>query len=122
MASKKRNASGKGGAHVGRAGRPKTTNQEVQRKSTTSRGSLESRSPDAEMQRTKVLVLLRRGAKTTIDLRIHGIMMPATRVFELKRAGYGIQTERVSLFDAYGFKHQKCARYCLITDLTLEVE
>jgi hypothetical protein len=67
------------------------------------------------VQVAKVLALLRQGPKTTIELRRHSILMPATRVFELKRAhDFIITTELVSLYDDEGVRHRKCARYHLI--------
>jgi hypothetical protein len=71
-----------------------------------------------QAQRDKVLILLRQGPKTTIDLRAHGIMMPATRVFELRNQyGHNILSELVPLFDVHGFRHLKCARYHLLTGI-----
>jgi hypothetical protein len=60
--------------------------------------------------------LLQQGPKTTIDLRRHGIMMPATRVFELKRiGGHTILKELLTQFDDAGYAHKKVARYSLIS-------
>ncbi len=43
-------------------------------------------------------------------------MMPAVRVFELRADGYVINTEAVTLTDANGFRHPKCARYALLSE------
>ena len=51
---------------------------------------MDDKSTSTEAQRKKLIALLRQGPKTTIDLRAHGIMMPATRVFELKGSGNDI--------------------------------
>lgn len=113
MVSRKSNA--RMGAGVSVAGRPaKATRRKGQGKSTLNPRILKSKSTGSEVQRQKVLALLRQSSKTTIDLRAHGIMMPATRVFELKKAGYGIQTDLLPLFDEHGFKHANCARYSLV--------
>jgi hypothetical protein len=43
--------------------------------------------------------------------------MPAARVFQLKRERrYAITTELLTLFDAQGIRHAKCARYHLTDD------
>jgi hypothetical protein len=75
---------------------------------------LASTATTVDVQLAKVLALLLSGPKTTIDLRRHAIMMPASRVYQLKyEQGYVIRTERVSLFDAEGVRHRSCARYHL---------
>lgn len=76
---------------------------------------LGSTSTKANVQRAKVLALLLQGPKTTVDLRQHGIMMPATRVHELKHEhNQNIVTELVALHDAEGILHARCARYHLV--------
>ncbi|MBV8048767.1 MAG: hypothetical protein JO171_16580 [Paludibacterium sp.] len=111
---KKKNA-GKAGAHVDLAGGLEATNQKVQQQSNTDAGVLNSKSTSTEIQLAKLLALLRQGPKTTIQLRQHGIMMPAARVFQLKNEhAYIITTELLPLYDAQGIHHRKCARYHLI--------
>jgi hypothetical protein len=66
--------------------------------------------------------LERGGPKTTIELRQNGIMMPAARVFSLKRDfKQNITTELLALYDAEGIRHSKCAKYHLIADSANEV-
>ncbi len=89
-------------------------NQIEQAQCNTDADVLKSRSTSTEAQRAKLLALLQRGPKTTIEARNNGVMMPATRVFELKRAGHIITTELVTQYDDNGFIHPRCARYHLI--------
>jgi hypothetical protein len=82
--------------------------------STTVDDVLASKSTTTEIQLAKLLALLRSGPKTTIQLRDHGIMMPAARVHYLRHVdGHQITSQLVTLFDANGFRHAKCARYYL---------
>jgi hypothetical protein len=84
---------------------------------------LHSKSTATEVQLKKVIALLRQGPKTTMELREHGIMMPAARVFQLKNERqHIIQSELIPLFDAYGYRHSKCARYHLIEDARAGVQ
>jgi hypothetical protein len=84
---------------------------------------LTNRSTATEVQLKKILVLLRQGPKTTIDLRNHGIMMPAARIFYLKNeCEHVITSESVTLYDANGFRHSKCARYHLIAEAGTEAK
>ncbi|WP_035627062.1 helix-turn-helix domain-containing protein [Herminiimonas sp. CN] len=84
---------------------------------------LSNKSTATEVQLEKVLVLLRQGPKTTIDLRNHGIMMPASRIFQLKNeCSHVITSESVTLYDINGFRHSKCARYHLIAEAGAEAQ
>ena len=112
---KKKNAGIDAGAHVDLAGGRDATSEMVQRKFNTAADNHNSKSTSSEVQRTRVLTLLRQGPKTTIEFRQHGIMMPASRVHELKHnLGFDIKTELLALYDAAGIRHRKCARYHLI--------
>ncbi len=83
---------------------------------------LANKSTATEIQLAKILVLLRQGPKTTIELREHGVMMPAARIFQLKHdRKHVITSELVTLYDANGYRHSKCARYHLITEASAEV-
>jgi hypothetical protein len=76
---------------------------------------LANKSTATEIQLQKVITLLCQGPKTTMDLRAHGIMMPAARVFQLKNEHDLIITSQwVTLYDENGYKHSKCARYSLV--------
>lgn len=68
---------------------------------------------DGKAQRRKVLAMLRRRERTTLELRQAGILMPAARVFELRAAGHAITTSRVSRIDADGYRHANVAMYSL---------
>lgn len=72
----------------------------------------------AEAQRQKILALLRVSGRHTFEFRAHGIAMPATRIFELKRLGFEIQSSRVVAADSDGFVHSGVAFY----QLTAEAE
>lgn len=114
---KKQNASIAAGAHVDLAG-----GLEATPKSSTDSAILANKSTAIEVQLAKVMALLRQGPKTTIELRQNGIMMPAARVFSLKRDHkQNITTELLALYDAEGIRHSKCARYHLIAHCTSEV-
>src|SRR5471030_467751 len=97
------------------AGELEATNKNVRPQVRNNYGLLNSKSTATEIQLAKLLVLLRQGPKTTIELRQHGIMMPAARVFQLKyEHDHVITTELLPLYDAQGIRHRKCARYHLI--------
>jgi hypothetical protein len=86
-------------------------------KSSTAPDILESKSTATEVQLAKTMALLRTGPKTTIQLRDHGIMMPAPRIHHLRHVdGHTITVELVTLYDANGFRHSKCARYHLAAE------
>jgi hypothetical protein len=122
MTDRKRNARTKSGARVDLAGEPESTNQITQQQSSTDSAILANKSTAIEVQLAKVMALLRQGPKTTIELRQNGIMMPAARVFSLKRDfKQNITTELLALYDAEGIRHSKCAKYHLIADSANEV-
>jgi hypothetical protein len=115
MSIEKQNAQTELGACVDLAGTLESTNQKTPPKSITDFEILASKSTATEVQIAKVLTLLRQGPKTTIELRRHGVLMPAARVFELKRDhDCIINTELVSLYDDEGIRHRKCALYHLL--------
>jgi hypothetical protein len=122
MTPKNKSARGKAGVLV-EVEQAETTNQNGQDQCSTTADVLRSKSTATDAQRRKTLTLLRQGPKTTIDLREHGIMMPATRVFELRNAeGHVIESELVNLYDSAGFLHRKCARYHLVKEATSEAK
>ena len=57
-------------------------------------------------QRNLILDALRCGSLTTLAARDLGIMSPAARVMELRRAGHGIETVRRVVWDAEGRAHR----------------
>ena len=110
------------GVNVDLAGGPDSTDQNSFEKSSTQNAVLQSRSTSTEAQRAKLLALLRNKPQTTIELRNLGIMMPAVRVFELKRAGHIITSESVNQYDDNGFLHPRCARYHLVKQAGQEAQ
>ncbi len=65
-------------------------------------------------QCNRLLDALQNGPLTTGEIRTRlGIGMPATRVFELKRAGYRIESEMVKVPNRFG-QSSRVARYTLI--------
>ncbi|WP_420375352.1 helix-turn-helix domain-containing protein [Pollutimonas sp. H1-120] len=72
-----------------------------------------SKSTASEAQRQRILDALRVGPKTSYDLRRIGCYQTPTRILELRRMGYAIRTEFVTLYDRDGYMHPRCARYHL---------
>ncbi|MGN5479643.1 helix-turn-helix domain-containing protein [Cupriavidus basilensis] len=72
----------------------------------------------AEAQRQKILDLLRVTGRHTLEFRAHGIAMPATRIFELKKKfGYNIRSSRITAVDSDGFVHGNVAFYELVSEV-----
>jgi hypothetical protein len=69
-----------------------------------------------EAQYARVIAELRGGPKSTIQLRLAGVIMPAARVKELKdKKGYDIPTvARIDAYDAEGYLHPRIAVYELV--------
>lgn len=72
-----------------------------------------NKSTGTEAQRQRILEALRVGPKTSYDLRRLGCYQAPARIIELRRAGYDIETELVSLYCRDGYLHPRCARYHL---------
>lgn len=68
----------------------------------------------AEAQRYRLIEALRTGPKNSYELRRLGIYQVPARVFELRRLGHDISTERISLTDVDGYLHPQCALYRLL--------
>lgn len=66
-------------------------------------------------QRGKLLEHLKQyGEVTTVTCRdAYGVMSPAARIMELRRAGYEIVTKRCVAYDTSGRRHP-CASYVLV--------
>lgn len=111
---RKDNAHGEVGVNV--VGGEASTNQSRHAQSSIDADILRSKSTSREAQKAKLIVLLRSGPKTTIELRDQGLMMPAARVFDLKSDGYVITSTLLPLYDSNGFRHAKCAKYSLISE------
>lgn len=63
-------------------------------------------------QRARVIQALRSGPKTTLELRANsGVLMPASRIFELNERGWHIAKVTVRAATADGVEHYGIARY-----------
>ncbi|QEA12094.1 helix-turn-helix domain-containing protein [Comamonas flocculans] len=84
---------------------------------TTSKPRHSTKSSATEAQYRRIIEALRIGPKTSHDLRVLGAYHPAGRVKELNdKFGFVIDSDRVSLWDAWGFEHRNCARYHLLRE------
>jgi len=72
-----------------------------------------TKSTATEAQRQRILAALSAGPKTSYDLRRMGCYQAPARIFELRKRGYSIRMERVTLYDRDGFAHKGAARYHL---------
>jgi len=68
-------------------------------------------------QYERIAAELRPGQKSTIDLRLAGIMMPAARIKEMnERLGFNIvRIDLRDLYDEQGFLHPRVAIYELVS-------
>lgn len=83
---------------------------------TASNKSLNPNNTSITNQHAIVIAALRESPKTTIELRHdYGVMMPASRVRELRLAGHNIVTVRVVSNTPDGIKHHSIAKYVLST-------
>jgi hypothetical protein len=108
------------GVRVDLAGGREATNQKTQSKSNTDFDILKSRSTSTEVQRDKLLALLRVNPQTTYSLRKHGLAQCAARVWGLRKEGFTILTEKVTAIDSDGFSHVGVARYRLTESASAE--
>lgn len=75
------------------------------------------KSTATEDQRQRLLDALRRGPKTSYDLRRLGLYQAPARVHELRhRFGYDIDTGYVTVTDRDGYTHPRCALYTLVSE------
>ena len=66
-------------------------------------------------QRQAILNLLtEHGSMTTSDFRNCGVFTAPQRISELKKQGWDIKTDRITVFDHAGVKHPGVARYTLV--------
>jgi hypothetical protein len=79
-----------------------------------------AKSTATEAQYLRIADMTRTGAKSTIELRRAGVMMPAARIKEMnEKRGFNIA--RVALrdiWDEWGFCHPRVAIYALISEPT----
>ena len=67
-----------------------------------------------EAQHERILQALSRRPHTSFELTsLLGIYHPPRRIKELREQGHAIQTDRVVLVDAWGYRHPRCALYSL---------
>lgn len=66
-----------------------------------------------QAQLDRIMAALRRRPHTSHDLRALGIYQTSTRIRELRDMGNDITTDRVTLVDAWGYEHRRCALYSL---------
>jgi hypothetical protein len=67
-------------------------------------------------QRKRIVQLLRTRPHTSYELRRAGCYQAPTRVFELRNAGFDIQTTRVVVVDDMGYLHPNVALYALVAE------
>ena len=72
-----------------------------------------SRSTTTAAQLARILAALRRGPKSTDELRALGIYQVSARIFALRALGYAINTDLFTDYAADGYSHQRMARYTL---------
>lgn len=65
-------------------------------------------------QERRIVEALRRGPKTTDELRAIGCYQTSARIFGLRRQGYLIHTELFNGYSVDGYSHARMARYTLI--------
>lgn len=77
------------------------------------RRQFSGKSTSGAAQRHRILEALRTGPKTSFELRRLGVYQHSVRIFELREAGFDIETARVTIIDHDGFEHRGCALYAL---------
>lgn len=75
--------------------------------------ALKSRSSATEAQEARILAALRIRPRTTEDFRKLGIFQISARIFGLRRKGWNIVTERVTVVDRDSYAHPRAALYSL---------
>ncbi|CAM3794047.1 helix-turn-helix protein [Kerstersia gyiorum] len=71
------------------------------------------KSSASESQRQRIIKALLLRPHTSYELRKLGCYQCPTRISELRRLGFNISTERVSIWDDEGFPHDGIALYTL---------
>lgn len=70
-------------------------------------------SSKVEVQERRIIKALRRRPYTTDDFRRLGIFQISARIHALRRKGWPIRTERVTVVDRDGFTHPRAGLYSL---------
>lgn len=92
----------------------KAPDQNKPAKGVTEQRQFNAKSSATEAQRQRIINALRSSPKNSHELRELGVYQQSTRILELRRKGYRITTDRVTLWDAFGYAHRNCALYTLI--------
>lgn len=121
MSDPKRKPSKKKGAHPDQESAPSRTTSRPNNTSydpaSAGKDILDNKSTATEVQLKKLMALLQSGPNTTMQLREHGIMMPASRIHRLRHKDrHQIEKDLVTLYDSNGFCHSKCALYFLVAE------
>lgn len=87
------------------------TNQEAGRAVNTK--AKYSKSTHSEAQQKRLLDALKLRPHHSYELRKKGLYMVNTRVHELRKMGYAIETHRIKIVDDEGFTHHGIALYSL---------
>lgn len=66
-----------------------------------------------EAQRGRILKALELRPHSSYELRKMGCYQAPTRIIELRRKGFNITTERISIWDDEGYRHDGIALYTL---------
>jgi hypothetical protein len=66
-----------------------------------------------QAQLDRIMAALRRRPHTSHDLRGLGVYQVSARIKELREQGNDISTARITLIDAWGYEHRRCALYSL---------
>lgn len=74
---------------------------------------MRNKSTSSESQRQRIIDALKLRPHTSYDLRKMGCYQANTRILELRRKGFNITTERVSIWDEEGYQHNRVALYSL---------
>ena len=64
-------------------------------------------------QHNRIIERLRISPATTAQLREIGCFCPASRIIELRRCGFNIETKRRNIVDAQGYPHKGMGFYIL---------
>lgn len=72
-----------------------------------------SKSTTSAAQQRRILEALATRPHTSYELRKLGCYQAPTRIIELRRKGYNISTERVSIWDDEGYRHDGVGLYTL---------
>jgi hypothetical protein len=71
------------------------------------------KSTSGEAQRDRILKALALRPHSSYELRKMGCYQAPTRIIELRRMGFDISTQRISIWDDEGYRHDGIALYTL---------